>query len=35
MNIFRNRKFMKRIAIVITAIMVGSAVAIALIPFIA
>ncbi|GEM_PF-5417186 len=35
MNIFRNRKFMKRVALVITAIMVGSAVAIALIPFIA
>lgn len=35
MNIFRSKKFMKGIAIVITAIMVGSAVALALVPFIA
>jgi hypothetical protein len=35
MNIFRSRKFMKRVAIIITVIMVGSAVAVALIPFIA
>jgi hypothetical protein len=33
MNIFRNKKFMKRVAIVISAIMIGSAVAVAIVPF--
>ncbi|GKX32089.1 hypothetical protein SH1V18_45690 [Vallitalea longa] len=34
MNIFRSKKFMKGVAIVITAIMIGSAVVLALAPFI-